>query len=84
MLTKVDGHRVATEMAFKVLAQLLHRRGVLDMVEFAEELEVRALLLAKTEDGGEVAPAAALAAEVVNELARDLREAAPGLGTDEA
>jgi hypothetical protein len=36
MLEKIDGHRVATEMAFKVLAQLLHRRGVLDMVEFAE------------------------------------------------
>ena len=83
MLTKVDGHRVATEMAFKVLAQLLHRRGGLDMVEFAEELEVRALLLAKTDDGSEVAPAAALAAEVLDELARDLREAASGLGTEE-
>jgi hypothetical protein len=83
MLDKVDGHRVATEMAFKVLAQLLHRRGVLDMIEFAEELEVRALLLAKTDDGSEVAPAAALAAEVLDELARDLREAAPGLDTEE-
>ena len=83
MLTKVDGHRVATEMAFKVLAQLLHRRGVLDMVEFAEELEVRALLLAKTDDGSEVAPAATLAAEVLDELAGDLREAASGLGTEE-
>ena len=83
MLTKVDGHRVATEMAFKVLAQLLHRRGVLDMVEFAEELEVRALLLAKTDDGSEVAPAATLAAEVLDELAGDLREVASGLGTEE-
>jgi hypothetical protein len=83
MLTKVDGHRVATEMAFKVLAQLLHRRGVLDMIEFAEELEVRALLLAKTDDGSEVAPAAALAAEVLDELAGDLREVASGLGTEE-
>jgi hypothetical protein len=25
MLTKVDGHRVATDLAIKVLAQLLHR-----------------------------------------------------------
>ena len=82
MLTKVDGHRVATEMAFKVLAQLLHRRGALDLVEFAEELEVRALLLAKTDDGSEVAPAATLAAEVLDELARDLREVASALGTD--
>jgi hypothetical protein len=85
MLEKVDGHRVATEVAFKVLSQLLHRRGVLDMVEFAEELEVRALLLARTEDGSEVAPAAPLAAdEVLDELARDLREVASGLGTEEA
>jgi hypothetical protein len=83
MLTKVDGHRVATEMAFKVLAQLLHRRGGLDMVEFAEELEVRALLLAKTEDGSEVAPAATLAAEVLDELAQDLREAATNLATED-
>ena len=83
MLEKVDGHRVATEMALKVLAQLLHRRGVLDMVEFAEELEVRALLLSKTDDGSEAAPAATLAAEVLDELAQDLREAAPGLGTEE-
>jgi hypothetical protein len=83
MLDKVDGHRVATDLAIKVLAQLLHRRGVLDMVEFAEELEVRALLLAKTEDGSEVAPAATLAAEVLNELGRDLREAAPDLATQE-
>lgn len=83
MLEKVDGHRVATEMAFKVLAQLLHRRGVLDMVEFAEELEVRALLLAKTDDGSEVAPAATLAAEVLDELARDLRDAAPGPAMEE-
>jgi hypothetical protein len=83
MLDKVDGHRVATSLAIKVLAQLLHRRGVLDMIEFAEELEVRALLLAKTEDGSEVAPAATLAAEVLNELARDLREAAPNPATEE-
>jgi hypothetical protein len=83
MLTKVDGHRVATDLALKVLAQLLHRRGALDMIEFAEELEVRALLLAKTEDGSEVAPAAMLAAEVLNELGRDLREAAPDLATEE-
>jgi hypothetical protein len=83
MLTKVDGHRVATEMAFKVLAQLLHRRGVLDMIEFAEELEVRALLLAKTDDGSEVAPAATLAAEGLDELARDLRDAAPGPAMEE-
>jgi hypothetical protein len=62
MLTKVDGHRVATDLAIKALVQLLHRRGVLDMIEFAEELEVRALLLAKTDDESEVAPAAALAA----------------------
>jgi hypothetical protein len=84
MLDKVDGHRVATEMAFKVLAQLLHRRGVLDMVEFAEELEVRALLLSKTDGRSEVAPAAPLAAEVLNELAQDLREVASDLATDDA
>ena len=83
MLDKVDGHRVATGMAIKVLVQLLHRRGVLDMVEFAEELELRALLLSKTDDESEVAPAATLAAEVLNELARDLREAAPDLATEE-
>ena len=84
MLETVDGHRVATDLAFKVLAQLLHRRGALDMVEFAEELEVRALLLAKTDDGSEVAPAAPLAAGALDELARDLRVGASGLGTEEA
>ena len=83
MLDKADGHRVATEMTFKVLAQLLLRRGVLDMIEFAEGLEVRALLRAKTDDGGEVAPAATLAAEVLDELAGDLREVASGLGPEE-
>jgi hypothetical protein len=83
MLDKVDGHRVAMDLAIKVLAQLLHRRGVLDMVEFAEELEVRALLLAKADNGSEVTPAATLAAEVLNELARDLREVVPSLGTEE-
>jgi hypothetical protein len=83
MLDKVDGHRVAMDLAIKVLAQLLHRRGVLDMVEFAEELEVRALLLAKIDNGSEVTPAATLAAEVLNELARNLREVVPSLGTEE-
>jgi len=83
MLSKVDGHRMATDLAIKVLAQLLHRRGALDMIEFAEELEVRALLLGKTDDGSEVAPAATLAAEVLDELARDLREVASGFSTEE-
>jgi hypothetical protein len=83
MLTKVDGHRVATDLAIKVLAQLLHRRGVLDMIEFAEELEVRALLLAKTDDGSEVAPAATFAAEVLNGLAQELRDAAPSPSTQD-
>jgi hypothetical protein len=77
------GEAVATDLSIKVLAQLLHRRGVLDLVEFAEELEVRALLLAKTDDGSEIAPAATLAAEVLDELARDLREAAPDLAPAE-
>ena len=34
----------------------VHGRGALDMIEFAGELEVRALLLLKTEDGSKAAP----------------------------
>jgi hypothetical protein len=53
------------------------------MIAFAEKLEVRTLLLSKTEDGSKVAPATTLAAKVLNELGRDLREAAPDLTTEE-
>ncbi len=74
---EVDGHFVATDMALKTMAQLLHRRGALDLVELAEELEVRALLLARTDAGSEAAPAARRAAGVLTELARSLRETVP-------
>jgi hypothetical protein len=76
MSGEADGRRPAISLAIKVLVELLQRREALDLVELAEEVEVRALLLAKTDDENEVAPAATLAAEVLNELAQDLRDAA--------
>ena len=89
MPDEVGGEHVATNIAFKVLAQLLHQREVLDPVEFAEELEVRAMFLAKPEGGGEIAQTATHAAGVLDELAQSLREVTPdadpeGLGRDPA
>jgi plasmid stabilization system protein ParE len=48
MPDEIDGHLVATDMALKIMAHLLHRRGALDAEEFARELEARAKLLAGT------------------------------------
>ena len=79
MAGEVDGHLVATDMALKIMAHLLHRRGVLDLDEFARELEVRAKLLAGTDPGSDIAPAATRAAGVLAELARTLREPVIGL-----
>ena len=77
MNDEVDGHFAATDMALRTMAQLLHHRGALDLIEFAEELEVRALLLARTDAGSEAAPVAMRAAGVLSELARNLRETIP-------
>ena len=79
MSDEVDGHLVATDMALKIMAHLLHRRGALDIDEFAKELEARARLLAGTAAESDVAPAATRAAGVLSELARTLREPVLGL-----
>ena len=79
MQDEVDGHLVATDMALKIMAHLLHRRGALDLDELARELEARAALLAGTEVGSGIAPAATRAAGVLAELARTLREPVIGL-----
>ena len=79
MQDEVDGHLVATDMALKIMAHLLHRRGALDLDELARELEARAKLLAGTEVGSGIAPAATRAAGVLAELARTLREPVIGL-----
>ena len=79
MPDEVDGHLVATDMALKIMAHLLHRRGALDLDELARELEARAALLAGTEVGSGIAPAATRAAGVLAELARTLREPVIGL-----
>ena len=79
MPDEVDGHLVATDMAPKIMAHLLHARGALDLGEFADQLEARAGLLAGTDPGSGVAPAATRAAGVLAELARTLREPVIGL-----
>ncbi len=79
MPDEVDGHLVATDMALKIMAHLLHRRGALDLDEFAGELEARAKLLARTDADSAIAPAATRAAGVLSELARTLREPVLGL-----
>ncbi len=81
MADEVDGHLVATDMALKIMAHLLHRRGALDLEEFANELEARAKLLAGTDLKSDIAPAATRAAGVLDELARTLREPVIGLST---
>lgn len=81
MSDEIDGHLVATDMALKIMAHLLHRRGALDLDELAQELEARAKLLARTDAASDVAPAATRAAGVLSELARTLREPVIGLST---
>jgi hypothetical protein len=83
MPDEIDGHLVATDMALKIMAHLLHRRGALDAEEFARELEARAKLLAGTDPESGIAPAATRAAGVLDELARTLREPVIGLSTSE-
>jgi hypothetical protein len=78
-MADVNGHLVATDMALKIMAHLLHRRGALDLEEFANELEARAKLLAGTDPESDIAPAATRAAGVLDELARTLREPVIGL-----
>jgi hypothetical protein len=63
------------------MAHLLHRRGALDLDELAKELAARAELLATTDAGSDLAPAATRAAGVLAELARTLREPVLGLRT---
>ena len=82
MPDEVDGHLVAKDMALKIMAHLLHRRGALDLEEFAKELEARATLLAGTDPESAIAPAATRAAAgVLDELARTMREPVLGLST---
>ena len=78
---EIDGHLVATDMALKIMAHLLHRRGALELDEFAKELEARATLLGSTYAESTVTSAATRAAGVLSELARTLREPVFGLST---
>ena len=84
MPDEIDGHLVATDMALKIMAHLLHRRGALDLGELAEELEARAKLLGGMDAQSDIAPAATRAAGVLSELARTLRDPVIGLSSPDS
>jgi ethanolamine utilization microcompartment shell protein EutL len=70
---------LATELALKSLAQLLHEQRVVKLDTLADTIEARAGLLAMLAGG----PTPADVRDALNEIVADLRETAAELGGDD-